>query len=312
MKSQRTVAFWKHHPVFDQDAKNLFKRTLDFQEATGCEFVKITPAGTWQAVCHGAQDEVWPDDPLGRRRIAKPYIEKPDDWLDLPDFEREAPPLMKEMTACCRSVVKAVASKPVVFTVFNPLTQAVQLAGLDRFKEHCLVAPEKVKAGLERITRNTLSAIDACIDAGVKGAYYVTQHMQKGLIDPDTYKEFGVPGDKDCLGRCAVLDLPIFHIHGESVFLTLPGIPENCIIHYELTDENMSPEMFHAMHPFKLMPGIPFPTMKACRSDEEIGSCIDRFSTADRDSGFVVAGCVLPLDFPESTIRRWVELGKNR
>jgi uroporphyrinogen decarboxylase len=310
MNGPLTASFWKHHPICDQDARRLTKRTIEFQQITGCGFVKITPAGTWQAVCHGAKDEIWQGDPLGRRRIMNTVIETPDDWMELIDFQTETPPLLKEMTECCRSVATAVASKPVAFTAFNPLTQAIQLAGLERFKDHCLTAPDKVRAGMERIKKNTLTAIDAFIEAGARGAYFVTQHMQKGLIDPDMYRSFGVDGDRACLARCAELELPMFHIHGESVFLELPDIPPNCIIHYELNAENISPEEFHVQHPYALMTGIPVSVMKACKSDTDITSCIDRYTESVPKSRFVTAGCALPLDFPESQIQRWVELCK--
>lgn len=240
----------------------------------------------------------------------KPLIETCDDWLALVDFQREVPDLLKQMTACCRSVSMAVTDRPVVFTLFNPITQAIQLAGLERFKEHGLTAPEKVRAGIERIAHNTRFAIDAFIEAGVKGIYYVTQHMQRGLIDPWVYSDFGMDADAGCLARAAGLELSIFHIHGERVFLMLPEMPANGIIHYELTADNMSPGMFHEKYPYRLMPGIPFSAIRACESDDDIRSCIDRHLVSDGGDGFMAAGCVLPVDFPEARIRRWVELSK--
>ena len=141
-------SFWKHHPGSDQDGGRLAERTRAFQEETDCDFIKITPAGTWQAVCQGAVDEAWPDDPLGRRRILKPRIVNPEDWLNLPDFKRQTPALMEGMIDCCRSIVSSGTTKPVVFTVFNPITQAIQMSGLERFKEHCLLVSDMVKAGI--------------------------------------------------------------------------------------------------------------------------------------------------------------------
>jgi uroporphyrinogen decarboxylase len=305
------TSFWNHHPGFDQDGRRLAERTLAFQDQADCDFIKITPAGTWQAVCHGAVDEDWPNDPLGRRRISKPRIEGPEDWLDLPDFQSDTPALMKDMLACCRSVVMSSAAKPVVFTLFNPITQAIQLSGLERFQEHCLLVPDMVKAGIERITVNTLHAIDAFMATGARGAYYVTQHMQSGLISPDLYHSFGAEGDRLCMSKCGGLDFPIFHIHGEDVFLALPEMPADCIVHYEYTEANLHPAAFHAEYPYRLMLGIPVAVMKSCRSDDEIASCIRHHLDLDPGAEFFVAGCVLPLDFPEAVIRRWVEAIKT-
>ena len=248
---------------------------------------------------------------MGRRRVSKPRIVNPEDWLNLPDFKRQTPALMEEMVDCCRSIVSSGTTSPVVFTLFNPIPQAIQISGLERFKEHCILVPDMVKAGIERITMNTLHAIDAFTATGARGAYYVTQHMQNGLISPDMYREFARQGDRLCMSMCSGLDYPIFHIHGEDVFLALPDMPANCIVHYEYTVANRHPVAFHAAYPYRLMLGIPVPIMKSCQSDVEIASCIGNHLEFDTSAELIVAGCVMPLDFPETKIRTWVEAVKT-
>lgn len=305
-------AFWKHHPISDQHAVQLAKKTLDFEEITNCDFIKITPAGTWQAVCHGATDENWENDSLGRRRIIKPLINNVDDWLNLIDFKNSDLPLLNEVIGACKLISKTKPSKPIVFTAFNPITQAIQLCGLENFKEHCRIAPDKVKAGIDKITENTLFIIDSFINAGANGIYYVTQHMQQGLITPELYQDFGEEADMICLNKCKYFDYSIFHLHGENIFLSLSDIPDNCFIHYEHTSENMQPADFHEKYPYKLMLGIPFSIMNQCKDDTEINNCIEFYSQLNPTSNFIVAGCVMPLDFPNVDIAKWVSLAKKR
>ena len=305
-------AFWKHHPISDQNAEQLAKKTLDFEAITNCDFIKITPAGTWQAVCYGAIDENWENDFLGRRKIIKPLIKHVDDWINLIHFRGSDLPLMNEIIGACKLISKTGPTKPLVFTAFNPITQAIQLAGLETFKEHCRIAPDKVKAGIDKITENTLFTIDSFIDAGAKGIYYVTQHMQNGLITPEIYHDFGEEGDKLCLNKCKDLDYSIFHIHGENIFLSLSDIPNNCFIHYEHTSENLLPSIFYEKYPYKLMLGIPFSKMHQCITDNDIKDCIDLYTELYPRFNFIVAGCVVPLDFPDINIAKWVQLIKKR
>src|SRR6218665_505456 len=98
---QKLVSFWKHHPIADQKAEALAEKTLEFQEKFNCDFIKITPAGSWQAVCHGVTD-IWNGDFLGRRIITQTIIAQPDDWLSLPDFSQVQPPLLQEIVGASK------------------------------------------------------------------------------------------------------------------------------------------------------------------------------------------------------------------
>ena len=63
-----TVSFWKHHPISDQHGQQLAQEAIDFQNKFQFDFLKLTPAGDWLAVCYGAKEEVWKNDAVGRAK----------------------------------------------------------------------------------------------------------------------------------------------------------------------------------------------------------------------------------------------------
>ena len=300
------VSFWKHHPVADQKAETLAQSTLEFQQKFNCDFIKITPAGSWQAVCHGVED-IWNGDHLGRRIITKTIINTPQDWLSLPDFSEAQPQLMQEIIGACRLVnEKSTDGAPIVSTVFCPVSQAIQMAGLPVFLQHVATHPEEVLAGLERITQNTLYVINELIAAGSKGIYFVTQHMRNGAVPPEIYRTFGESFDAQCLDACKDLQFSIFHIHGEDIYLSLGDIPANCYIHYEYSTQTSIAEEWKQKLAARLLCGLPATEMALCHNEVEMEQLI-----IDKSTGTIVTcGCVLPLDFADESIYQWMAVAK--
>ena len=311
MKRQLLTSFWKHWPESDQEAQKLAFKTIEFQERHKCDFIKITPAGTWQAVCYGVEDENWNNDPLGRRKITKTLIQDSADWLRLKDFSRKIPALMKEIVGSCKYIAAHKFSEPIVFTMFNPISQAIQLAGLEVFKEHCRLDPEKVLAGIEIITMNSLFVIKEFLNAGASGVFYVTQHMQKTLLMPELYRVFGEVSDIKCLESCSDMQISIFHIHGENIFLSLGKLPENCMIHYCHSSDNMQPHEFYKNYNYYLMLGIPVSKMMECVSIQQIRECVQSYRKLNPLFDCTTAGCVLPLDFTDKRLSQWMNVMKN-
>ncbi len=302
------VSFWKHQPVADQKAETLAQNTLAFQQKFNCDFIKITPAGSWQAVCHGVED-TWNGDYLGRRIITKTIINGPQDWLNLPDFSIAQPQLMLEIVGACSLINEKTADgTPIVSTVFCPISQAIQMAGFPVFLQHAERHPQEVLAGLETITRNTLYIINKLIEAGSNGIYFVTQHMCHGALAPEIYKTFGEPFDTLCLHACQKLLFSIFHIHGENIYLSLGDLPTNGYIHYEYSSETKITDEWKQKLASRLLCGLPAPEMALCRSESDIEQLINQKSTGD----ILTCGCVLPLDFPDDLIYLWLSVAQKK
>lgn len=304
-------SFWKHHPVADQQGESLACETIAFQEKFNCDFVKLMPAGSWQAACYGVID-TWENDLLGRRTITNTVIKTPDDWLNLPDFSKSTPALMQEIVRACVLVHERISSEiPILCTLFCPITQAVQLAGLPVFMEHIKTHPAFVLAGLKQITKNTLPAIKAFKKAGADGVFYATQHMRAGALPKAVYDQFGLVFDTECLNACADFQFNIFHIHGENIYFSFDGLPKNCIIHYEDLSNNPTADDFYAICALPLSLGIPVSIMLAQLSEQQIERFLRNHLNKNPCGKLILAGCVLPLDFPDERLKKWLNCLKT-
>lgn len=232
-ESQSTcpVAFWQHHPVADQEAGTMRDATLAFQRRFDCDFVKITPASTFQLRDHGLEDE-WRGDALGRRWIGPGVIREAADWRALRELD-PAVGFAGRHLDCARMVRRALDPEiPVVQTVFLPLFQAAALGG-DRFLRDCAENPEDVAMGLEILGRNTVKLIVALLDAGIDGVFLVAQHARAGVFAEERYAELAGASDRACLAAAAGMPLNFFHLHGESVHLGALPDDAPAVLHYE-------------------------------------------------------------------------------
>lgn len=311
-RSDLLTSFWKHHPIADQSGESLARETIAFYEKFKFDFVKLTPAGCWQAACYGVH-HAWEPNPVGIRTITKTIINQPTDWLNLPDFSTAPlPALMKEMTDACNRVNAHFVSKvPVFFTLFCPISQAVQMAGRDVFLNHVKASPNEVLAGLQRITKNTLLTIQAFREAGAQGLYFVTQHMREEMLPEYVYKQFGSTFDAECLNSCADFPLNFFHIHGAGVYFCFEQLPDNCTVHFEAAPSNGKINSDRHTHKTPLSIGIPPELLLKTTSEDDMVRLLSEYILPDQTANILTAGCVLPLDFPDEVVLKWLGVIKN-
>ena len=306
------ISFWKHHPIADQTASTLAHETLIFQEKFNCDFIKITPAGTWQAVCQGAKDEAWENDNLGRRKITSPNIQSLNDWIQLPSLAVTKPLLLQEMINACALVYqKTNSDTPIYCTIFCPISQAIQMAGLETFLKHIQENPEMVLEGLAIITKNTLFIIEEYKKAGAKGVYFVTQHMHHGALSPEIYREFGEQFNATCLNYCKDFEQTIFHIHGEDIYLTTDNLPSNCVLHYESSINNPKLADLQSQYPHQIVKGIPVSEMTKHSTEADIKLALTTYLEVNKNTNMLYAGCVIPLDFDEEQLLLWSKVAKS-
>src|SRR5262245_4829139 len=164
------VSFWMHHPGRDQDARSLADATCAFQRTFDLDFAKVTPASSYQVIDYGARDRL-AGDALGRRIVTDRVVHQPKDWLRL---RAQAVPgeFAGGIVGAAELTRRGLPSDvPVIATIFNPLFQAVALAGIDAFRLHAVEHPDLLQHGLDVLTANTCSLIEAYRDAGVDGIF---------------------------------------------------------------------------------------------------------------------------------------------
>ncbi|MFZ9847230.1 MAG: uroporphyrinogen decarboxylase family protein [Flavobacteriales bacterium] len=297
------ISFWKHHLVSDQKGEILAKETIATQQKFNFDLVKITPAGSWLATCYGVKDE-FQNDFLGRRNITQRIIHNIDDWLSLKTFNSTPQPLQEQLLAATITC-KAISNKPIYATVFCPLTQAFQCAGLDTLKKHWKEDKTKVLKGLEIITRNTIDVLRLFKNEGIRGMYFVTQSMQESVFTKEEYDELGKPFDAICLRECSSLfENTIFHLHGEKIYFSIEQNIPKVQLHYGLSENNFRFSEIKKHTQYNVIPGIPATGIIAANTLEKIQELVHKISEGE-NINMISCACVLPLDTSDEVIHLW-------
>lgn len=214
------VALWRHFPEEDQNPETLAAATIKFQETYDFDIVKVTPASSFAVKDWGVEDE-WKNNPEGSREYTKRIIHDPKDWETLKPLDPTAPHLAAQLE-CLRLIRKEIGDEtPMIQTIFNPLSQAKNLAGNDLLLEHIRKYPEAVMNGLKTITKSTISFIEAARETGIDGIFYAIQHAQGSLLELEEYKSTALLFDQRVLGTVDDLWCNMLHLHGRDVYFSL-------------------------------------------------------------------------------------------
>ena len=214
------IALWRHFPEEDQNPETLAAATIKFQQTYDFDIVKVTPSSSFMVKDWGVDDE-WQNNPEGSREYTKRAIQKPQDWETLKLLDPTAPHLAAQLQ-CLKLVREGIgAETPVLQTVFNPMSQAKNLAGNDLLLEHIKKHPEAVMKGLETITKSTVKFIEAVHEIGADGIFYAIQHAQGRILELDEYKNIGLPYDQQVLKPAEEFWCNLLHLHGKDVYFSL-------------------------------------------------------------------------------------------
>ena len=214
------IALWRHFPEEDQNPETLAAATIKFQQTYDFDIVKVTPSSSFMVKDWGVDDE-WQNNPEGSREYTKRAIQKPQDWETLKLLDPTAPHLAAQLQ-CLKLVHEGIgAETPVIQTVFNPMSQAKNLAGNDLLLEHIKKHPEAVMKGLETITKSTVKFIEAVHEIGADGIFYAIQHAQGRILELDEYKNIALPYDQQVLKPAEEFWCNLLHLHGKDVYFSL-------------------------------------------------------------------------------------------
>ncbi len=242
------IALWRHFPVDDQNPETLAASTLHFQSNYDFDIVKVTPASSFAVKDWGVEDK-WMGDAEGSRRYTKRIIHKPSDWEKLNVLEPTSPHLAAQLY-CLRLLKKNLGSEtPIIQTIFNPLSQAKNLAGNDTLITHLREHPEAVMKGLDTIAKSTKKFIEASSELGIDGIFYAVQHAQAGILELNEYKTLGLPYDQKVLEATEGLWCNMLHLHGKDVFFSLLRLFNFQIVNWH--DRETYPSLAEAKNLFR-------------------------------------------------------------
>lgn len=288
------VALWRHFPNEDQNPESLAKATLDFQQTYDFDIVKVTPASSFMVKDWGVEDE-WQNNPEGSRTYTKHVIKTPQDWETLKPLDPLTSPHLSGQLSCLLSIKQNLAPEtPLIQTVFNPLSQAKNLAGNDLLLEHIRKYPDAVAKGLETITKTTIKFIEAVNNIGVDGIFYAVQHAQASVLDLDTYKDIALPFDQDTLKPVEGLWCNMLHLHGTDVYFSLLRLLKFQIVNWH--DQETYPPLTEGQSLFKgvVCGGIRQDTLQNGNQVEVKKEAKQAIEETKRKRFILSTGCVVP------------------
>ncbi len=288
------VALWRHFPVDDQNPRSLADATLHFQHTYDFDLVKVTPASSFCVKDWGAEDQ-WLGHPEGTRQYTKRIIHDPRDWETLPILDPTAPHLAAQLECLRYLRAELDAETPLLQTVFSPLAQAKNLAGNYMLLAHMRLYPEAVMKGLATIAESTRRFVEACLDTGIDGVFYATQHAQASLLTLEEYQTFGVPYDRKTLEPAETLWCNLLHLHGHDIYFSLLDSFNFQIVNWH--DRETYPSLSQAQELFRgvVCGGMRQDTLVYQDADEVRKEATEAIQQTNGKRFILGTGCVVPI-----------------
>jgi uroporphyrinogen decarboxylase len=303
------VALWRHFPGDDQDPVSLAAATIAFQQRWDFDFVKVTPASSFQIMDWGAQD-VWLGNTEGTRQYTYRPIERASDWRSLQVLDARSGALGKQLQ-CLKTVVDALPDVPVIQTVFSPLAQMKNLAG-ERLLIDLRQNTADFTAALETITQSTLAFVRGIAATGAAGIFYAVQHATANLLSEAEFREFGREYDLRILEATKDFWLNVMHIHGDNVYFD--AVADYPLQVWNWHDRETGPSLKDGLAKIKgaACGGIARDMVMLRGRPEAVREQVaDAIAQTGGRRTIVGTGCVTMIPTPEINIRTAIECAKQ-
>ena len=296
------VSLWRHFPVDDQSPDRLASAITNFQNTFDFDFIKVTPASSFCLRDWGVEDQ-WKNDPEGTRAYTNKRIEKPEDWLELKTLNPRQGFLAAQLETLQLLRAEFPSHTPLMQTIFDPMSQAKNLAGQEGLLKMVRETPDALHAGLRTITLSIIEFIETCKPIGIDGFFLAIQHAQANLLSEQEFRTFCLPYDLEILKSIQDCWLNMIHIHGEGIYFdAISQLPVQ-IINWH--DRHTDPNLRQAREKFSgvLCGGLSRLESLTLGDPDSIQQ---EANAAFRDSGgtrFILGtGCVVPITAPFGNI----------
>ena len=303
------IALWRHFPGDDQSPDSLAAATMAFQRRWDFDFVKVTPASSFQIRDWGVQD-VWTGNIEGTRDYVHHPVKRASDWRTLQSLDPRSGALGEQLR-CLKLIVDALPGVPVIQTVFSPLAQMKNLAGqrlLIDLRQH----PADLKAGLETIARSTLAFVREIASTGAAGIFYAVQHATADLLSEAEFSEFGREYDLRIVEATRSFWLNVMHIHGDHIYFD--AVADYPLQVWNWHDRETGPSLTDGLAKIKgaACGGIARDTVMLCGRPEAVRQQIEEAIAQTSGRRYVVGtGCVTMIPTPEVNIKTAIECAKG-
>ncbi len=296
------VSLWRHFPVDDQDPNALARSVLFFQNTYDFDFVKVTPASSFCVKDYGVRDE-WRGNPEGTRDYTHYPVKSPNDWRALKILNPSEGNLGRQLE-CLRLIKNSLPdTTPFIQTIFNPLSQAKNLAGRDTLLVHMRQHPEELIIGLHTLLESTTRFIAECIKLGIDGIFFAVQHAQASLLSAGEFAKFVTPFDLEILDQVSPLWLNVAHLHGKDLLFDQINLKNIAVLNWH--DQETSPSLSGAKGKFSgaVCGGLrQWETLAYGTPLEVEAEAANAIEMTDGSRFILGTGCVLPIIAPHSNI----------
>ncbi|OGO06458.1 MAG: hypothetical protein A2Y73_04465 [Chloroflexi bacterium RBG_13_56_8] len=297
------VALWRHWPGDDQRAEDLAAAQVAFQQRYDFDFIKVTPSSEYCVTDWGVES-VYVGHTEGTREYLSGVINSPDDWARLPVLDPRKGALGRQLR-CLELIAQQVGDEvPFIQTIFNPLSEAKNLAGEERLRLHLRTAPEKLHEGLETITETTVRFVREAMRTGAAGIFLAVQHAQYTILSEEEYRTFGRPYDLRILEATEECWFNLLHLHGSDVMFNLLADYPVQVINWH--DRETPPTLAEGL---KRFPGAVcgglrrLETMMRGTPNDVLAEAADAIRQTAGRRFILGTGCVTPVASPTSNIR---------
>jgi uroporphyrinogen decarboxylase len=296
------VALWRHWPGDDQRAEDLARSTLDFQRMFDFDFIKVTPSSNYCLAGWRAESR-WVGNQEGTREWRQRVIQRAEDWTRL-DVQDPTSGLLGEVRRALGGIGQEVGGEvPFIQTIFNPLSQAKNLAG-ERLLADLRQHPDALKSGLETITQTSVRFVEAIRDTGIAGIFLALQHATYDLLTEEEYREFGRPYDLRILEVVQDSWFNLLHLHGSNVMFDLVSDYPVQAINWH--DRETPPTLREGVNRFpgSLVGGLrQWETMLRGTPDQVRSEVHTAMEETNGRRLVIGTGCVTPITSPLGNIR---------
>lgn len=305
------ISFWNHFPVDDQQPTSLARATVHFQETFDFDFVKVSPSSSFCIKDWGARD-IWNGNSEGTRDYLEPIVKKPDDWLKFQVLDPTRGHLGNQLE-CLKLIKQGLpGDTPIIQTVFNPLSQAKNLAGKSKLIPDLRMHPEHLQKALDVITKTTRNFMEACTQIGIDGFFFAVQHGSYDLLSESEVKQFVNYYDAQLFDLLKETWLNMLHIHGTNImFDQFTDYPVQI---YNWHDRETEPNLKLGKKLSKsvVCGGLSRIETMVRGDNQSIRSEIEDAIHQTGGTGVVIGtGCVLPLNTPLGNIQNAVEITRS-
>jgi uroporphyrinogen decarboxylase len=297
------VALWRHWPGDDQRAEDFARSVLDFQRAFDFDLIKVTAASEYCVADWGAESR-WVGNEEGTREWGRRVIQRPEDWTRLKVLDARKG-MLNEMVMALRTIGQEAQKEgvPFIMTIFNPLSQAKNLAG-PRLLSHLRQHPAEMKAALDVITESTVRFVTAARERGIAGIFLALQHASYDLLSEAEYREFGRPYDLRILEATQGCWFNLLHLHGSNVMFDLVADYPVQAINWH--DQETPPSLKQALgrFPGALVGGLRQIETMLRGTPEQVRAEVEAARTQTGGRRLIVGtGCVTPITAPLGNMR---------